>query len=255
MTHSVVGVRDRLHHDWHKDLTPVQLAAYIRYQFVYLNEHVIDWDAPAHKYNRRAWREGDQKTRDGSRRSSTWYEVLRKISQTESTTGQPVFPGIWVHAHFSPVAEKKLNQWAGLTDMRPSVLHADMAPYIYAKYLELGPEIISQNYELAVDTLQLRLQATASFEALPAFRDRRLTLDDRMAYVLCDEAYVTATPFFRYLLAAKHDCSLAQARYLYPAAVHYEANQTLYDSFGWDIPEDLARTVTQIRQHWSTYCG
>lgn len=260
MTHSVVGVQDLLQHDWHTNLTPTQFAAYIRYHFVYLNENVIDWDSPAHKYHRRAWREGDQKTRDGSRRSSTWHEVARKIAATSAATGQLVYPGIWVHAHFSPAAGKRLNKCSGLSEIKPAVLYADSAPHIYSQYVQHAPALISHNFTLAAATAQLRLQSVEAITQLPTFRQAPLGREDKLAYALCDETYVTAPPFFRYALAVKFGCPSAAAMYLWPAAIHYEANQPLYDAAEvaaadqWYISKELTDTVAEIRAHWSNYC-
>jgi hypothetical protein len=185
---------------------------------------------------------------------------LRKIAATSAAVGQPVYPGIWVHAHFSPAAGKRLNKFSGLAEIKPSALYSDAAPHIYSQYVQQAPEIISHNFTLAAATAQLRLQAVESLTQLPVFQQLPLGHEDKLAYALCDETYVTASPFFRHTLAVKFGCTTAAEMYLRPAAIHYEANQPLYDAAEiaaadqWHISKELIDVVAEIRAHWSNYC-
>lgn len=249
MTLSVVGEQTKiLQPDWYKDLTDEQLAAYIRYQFIYLNENALDWDSPAHSRVRKRWDGG--KHHNGQDYSSTWHEVIRHMRRTNL---EQVYPGLWVHAHFSPAAEAKLNASSGLPEIRPASLHSPgRSQAIYSKYLQIGPQILQHRYELAVDTIKLRFQAIESLSLSDA---------DKLAYILCDETHVTATPFFRFVFADRYDCDTALEMYLWEAAIHYEANQPLYDLAAaksentWWLTDSLRAAVSEIREHWRQYRG
>lgn len=247
MTPSVVGEQTKiLRHDWYRELDHKQLAAYIRYQFVYLSENVIDWDSTAHSETRHVWDGG--KSRDGRNYKSTWAEIIRRVTAAP----QPVYPGMWVHAHFSPAAEPKLNYASGLPEITPRSLYSARSPHIYTNYVKLGPSILLHKFELALDTIKLRLQATSRLKLSDA---------DHLMYVLCDETHVTASPFFRHVFAVRHDCETALEMYLWAAAIDYEANQPLYDSTAtlsgneqW-ITDPLIAAVIKIREHWRQYRG
>lgn len=248
MTLSEVGVPQEekiLQYNWHVKLTADQLAAYVRYQFIRLNENVSDWDAYAHSRRRVVW--DGTKNRIGMPNASVWHRIVDAIKKAEA------YPGMWVQAHFSPAAERQLNVASGLSELRPSMLHTGRSSYVYNKYTEIGPELVLHAYELAMDTIKLRMQSTASLNFNSA---------DRMTYVLCDEAYVTASPFFRYAVAAKYNCETAMDMYLWRAAIDYEANQPLYDYVvadsqknSWWLPDKLKTTAGRIRAHWRDYCG
>lgn len=251
MTLSVVGEQTRiLQSDWYKELTQEQLAAYIRYQFIYLNENAIDWDSSAHSRVRHVWDGG--KSRDGRAYSSTWRECIRAIERAESSTLAAIYPGMWVHAHFSPAAEAKLTNSSALPDIRPQTLHSARSPAIYSKYINIGPQLIAHKYELAADTLKLRMQSVSKLNISDA---------DKIAYALCDETYVTASPFFRHAFAVRYNCDDALELYLWEAAIQYEANQPLYDAVmratenSWWLTEALQAAVFDIRMHWRQYCG
>lgn len=247
MTPSVVGEQTRiLQHDWYRELDQKQLAAYVRYHFIHLSENVIDWDSPTHSRTRHVWDGG--KSRDGKNHKSTWAEITNRIGAAP----QPVYPGMWVYAHFSPAAEPKLNNVAGLPEIKPASLYSARSPYIYTNYVKLGSAILLHKFELAVDTIKLRLRATGRLNLSDA---------DRLTYVLCDETHVTASPFFRHVFAVEHDCDTALEMYLWAAAIEYEANQPLYDSTAaasgnerW-ITEPLIAAVIKIREHWRQYRG
>lgn len=251
MTLSAVGEQTKiLRHDWYKELTKDQLAAYIRYQFIYLHDNVVDWDSPTHSRVRRVWDGG--KNHDGRNYSSTWHEVVRALSRNCIPVEAVAHPGVWVHAHFSPAVDAKLNAAAGLPEITPRTLHSSRSPSIYSKYLQIGPQILAHKFRLAESTLKLRLKAV---ESLP------WTAAERFAYVLCDETYVTASPFFRCAFASRTDCDVALEMYLWEAAINYEANQPLYDFVAqetnntWWVTDALIAAVVEIREHWRNYCG
>jgi len=88
--------------------------------------------------------------------------------------------------------------------------------------------------------------------------------DDQNLYVLCDESYVSASPFFRHAFAALGNCDRAVERYLWFAAIEYEAQQRAYDcaidrvkdqNYDWWITDTLRAAVREIRQHWRNYHG
>jgi hypothetical protein len=248
MTLSEVGAmpaEEILQYNWHASLTADQLAAYVRYQFIRLNENVSDWDARAHSRRRRVW--DGTKDHSGVPHISVWHKIVDQIKKAAA------HPGMWVQAHFSPAAERQLNVASGLSDLQPRMLHSGRSAYVYHKYTEIGPKLILHASELAADTIKLRIQSTAGINFSPA---------DRMAYVLCDEAYVTASPFFRCAVAARYNCETAMNMYLWRAAVDYEANQPLYDyviadsqASGWWLHNALKTTTNKIRTHWRAYCG
>ena len=100
MTLNVVGeiASDALlQPDWHKNLNDTQLAAYIRYQFIWRKENVLDWDSPAHSRRRQNWDGG--KNSFGVNFTSRWAEARKIIRDHDA------HPGMWVHAQFSPAAD------------------------------------------------------------------------------------------------------------------------------------------------------
>jgi hypothetical protein len=234
------------HPDWYKRLTETQLAAYIRYQFVYLSEHVLDWDDPAHTRKRSHWDGGTDLY--GVRRSNIWAQVAREVMR------QGAVPGIWVHAQFSPAADLKLIPGRMvLPEITPQHLLSKDAAGIYVKYHQQLPDILKHEYQMAGETLARRLKV---LQALP------LSPEERQLYALCDESYVTAPPFFRHAFATLSDCPSAVEQYLPVALLQYEANQQLYDATvaeikdsEWLISPDLKKAVIEFRQHWEAYHG
>jgi hypothetical protein len=252
MNQPEVGEKDRtavesplLAHDWYKNLSDKQLLAYIRYQYIYLKDNAIDWDAPQQIRHRPMYDGG--KDNYGVRRTSVWGEIRKHTQMYDA------IPGMWVHAHFSPAAELKLNPMtSGLPDIRPSFLHSGRSPVIYQRYAAMLPETLAYQYDIAGRTISDRFLTTASLGMAQA--DQRL-------YVLCDESYVSASPFFRHAFAAAGACDDAIEMYLWPAAIDYEVNQTAYDTLivenneDWWITDNLKAAVIEIRQHWENYNG
>lgn len=232
--------------DWYTRLSPDQLAAYIRYQYIWQRENAVDWDSRAQKHRRPAWDGG--KDLYGVRRTSTWGEIAKRVLEAGAD------PGLWVHAHFSPVADMRLSPAAAavIPEIKPSTLHSRVSPQIYVKYIEHLPDMIWRQYELAGKTIENRFKTSASIGLSP---------EDQQLYVLCDESYVTASPFFRHAFAASARCDEAIEQYLWLAALDYEVHQRAYDQVlaarmqgeTWWITEELKAAVKEIRQHWEDY--
>jgi hypothetical protein len=248
MTHSEVGVMldsPLLQADWHTRLSDPRLAAYVRYQFIWQKENVWDWDTSAHARARKSWDGGVDNY--GTKYSSRWMEAVRVIR------GVRAQPGMWVHAQFSPVAERILNPaTSSLPEIHPSALYSRRAQSIYERYVGLAPADIRSNFELAGKTITARMSSS---------RDLGLTPAEQELYVLCDESYVTAPPFFRHAFAAAAQCQEAVETYLWLAALDYEVHQTAYDAVieetqeTWWITEPLLLAVASIRGHWENYRG
>lgn len=253
MTHSAVGEisnptsttnNSSLAGDWYKRLTPAQLAAYVRFQFIYLNERAADWDSSAHARRRPAWDGG--KDSYGVKHSSVWAKAIRAIVAANA------HPGIWVYAHFR-TAQRPLDVHTRVPEARPAMLYSASSSDIYENYRNTAVATIQKQYELAAETLKMRFASTAAYG---------LSKEDQTLYVLGDESYVTATPFFRHAFAALAHCDRAIERYLWFAALEYDALQPLYDramlkdsELAWWTANDLPAAVCAIRQHWSTYNG
>jgi hypothetical protein len=234
-----------LNPDWHKRLTEDQLAAYVRYQFINVSENSVHWDAAAHARKRPHWDGGTDLY--GVRRSNIWAQIAR------DTRKYGAEPGMWVHAHFSPAAELKLNpNTLSLPEIKPTNLQSKQSPQIYMKYRADLPTMIEHKFDLAGRTISMRFNTTASLG---------LSKEDQTLYVLCDETYVTASPFFRHAFAAAANCEDAVAQYLFSAAVDYDVHQCVYDSLiaqtgeRWWLTDTLKQLVVDIRQHWEGFYG
>jgi hypothetical protein len=235
---------DLLSDDWYQFLTSTQKIAYIRYQYISLNECVHDWDARAHVKRRPAWDGG--KDNYGVKHTPVWGKILRAAETAHAHLG------LWVHAHFSALATERIttgNQ--RLTEMRPATLYSAKSAEIYRDYVAHMPRIIKDRFHVAAETLKLRIATTAIYKMPVAAQE---------LYVLCDESYVTATPFFRNAFAARSNCEKAVERYLWKAALDYEAQQRSYDAvmaahpeYSWWTENDIKRGVVEIRQHWRNY--
>ena len=255
MTPSVVGEQNNvLDRNWFLSLSDLQLAAYIRYQYLSLSDNVIDWDSAPHTRYNKKWdgTRSNSRASESGRNTSVWCEIIRRIRATETATGSVVSPAIWVHAHFSPLADRRLNEYRSLPEIRPRSLHQPHSAQLYSSYVSSGPALLVNKYDLATDTIKLRLNGAAH---LP------LSDVDKLAYVLGDESYVTATPFFRHAYAAKFGCISAVESYLWAAAIDFEANQFIYERAAqavdgsWWFTEPLLAAVGEIRTHWRCYCG
>lgn len=227
--------------NWHLSLEKHQLAEYIRYQYIRYSDNEWDWDAPAHYRRRANWDGG--KDRFGVKHSSIWNKIADLVRDERA------HPGMWVSAHFSDIGRNQLiAQTHTLPEVRPTTLKTSQSTATYAKYCERYPEMLRQAYQVAGDTIANRLRGTLSLKLAP---------DDQAFYVLCDEAYVSASPFFRYVFAEQLGCQRGVERYLWLAALEYEAQQALFDVALQQEPqcftETLKAALYDIRKHWREF--
>lgn len=236
---------DLLNSNWYESLSLPQLVAYIRYQFIYLNERVVDWDAPAHARRRPNYDGGKDKF--GVNHSSKWAQAARVIGKFSA------HPGMWVHSHFSPIASVALtSSTQHIPEIRPSSLYSAKSSEFYVKYCSDLPRILMQKFLLSAHTIKSRTLSVKHFN---------LSEDARNFYVVCDESYVTAPPFFRHAFAALANCERGVERYLWRAALDYEVHQAVYDNLietnetdiSWWVTDNLRAAVCEIRRHWGAY--
>ena len=227
--------------NWHKLLDKTQLAAYIRYQYIRYYENEWDWDAPQHSRRRANWDGG--KDRFGVRHTSVWNKIADLILAEDAD------PGIWVAAHFSDLGRNLvISQTHSLPEIRPTSLRSSQSPALYAKYCAQYPKMLQQAYQVAGATIANRVRGTLSLKMDP---------DDQAFYVLCDEGYVSASPFFRYVFSEQLGCQRGVERYLWLAALEYEAQQRLFDVALRQEPECFTETLKaalyEIRKHWRDF--
>jgi hypothetical protein len=233
--------RNELAPDWHVSLSDYQLAAYIRYQFIRHHDREWDWDAPAHNRRRKHWDGGADSF--GVNYKSAWARILKQARDYSAD------PGLWVQAHFSPVAYKRaIAETHSIPEIRPNNLCSAKSSEIYAEYCAALGKILQTQLNVAGETIANRFRGTSNLGLSP---------DDQAFYVLCDENYVSASPFFRHAFAAQLGCMRGVERYLWPAAIDYEAQQRAYDAAlrneRWCITEPLSAAVKDIRTHWRRF--
>jgi hypothetical protein len=226
---------------WYRSLSDRQLAAYIRYQFVRYYENESDWDTPAHSRRRNHWDGGKDKY--GVRHSAVWPKIVQTVRELRAD------PGVFVAAHFSGVgAAAQAASTNSVPDIRPTHLRSAKSPGIYQRYVEQAVGMFATNCDVAGGTIANRMRGTTNLG---------LNQEDQLYYVLCDEGYVSATPFFRQAFAARMGCDRAVERYLWHAALDYEAQQRLYDlalqKELWCMTAPLLAAVVEIRTHWMEY--
>jgi hypothetical protein len=230
--------------EWFQNLTAKQLAAYVRYLFIYLQEGVADWNSSAHSEPRPHWDGG--KTTDGVKHKSIWDKVIRGIRQIGA------HPGLWVSAHFSSsVYAVRIAQGKGVIEGRPELLCSSISPDVYENYLAHFDDTFAQRFAAAQASITTRFNITKAIGLPP---------DDHFFVVICDKTHVNASPFLRHGFAAESNCQRAVNRYLPFAALEYEIKQPLYDRFiaanpeyGWLVPPHLKQAVKELRQHWRRY--
>ena len=227
--------------DWHNTLTDTQLQAYIRYQYLRHYNNAWDWDDPIHAKRRPSWDGG--KDRFGVKHTAVWGRIARAVRNRKAD------PGLWVAAHFSPVSYVKLTETTReIPDIRPGMLAASDAALVYDRYLSYIPKMMLNGVRVAGTTIAHRLRGTAALE---------LSKADQLFFVLCDEAYVSANDFYRHAFAAQLGCDRAVERYLWCAALDYEAQQRVYDLVlkdeSWCFTEALVAAVDAIREHWRQF--
>lgn len=238
---------DSLQSSWHsRTLTPAQIAAYIRYLFIYLQEGVADWDSPEHTNPRRHWDGG--RTPDGTRHKNIWQAILQKNIQPAGA-----HPGVWVAAHFSPVARAvRTAKGKGTIYGLPSMLAGgEYSKDVYDTYIHYFPDTLTDRLASALASFRSRFEITKALN---------LPDDDHFLLVICDKSYVNATPLIRYAMAAERGCKRAARKHITGAALAYEINQPLYDAYvaarpehAWLIPQSLKNAVVKIREYWRQY--
>lgn len=229
--------------DWHKSLNANQLEAYIRYQFIRCNIDEYDWDEPPHQRRNVYWDGGKDKF--GVQRNSAWKKTAGLIRDLEAD------PGAFVCAHFSGTSyEQQIARTQVMPTVRPASLAAAEAAGIYARYCGNFAKIAVTACDVAGGTIANRLRGTMPLKMTP---------DDQAFYVLCDAGYVSASDFFRHAFAARMNSVRGVERYLWRAAIDYEAQQRLYDAAlaqeQWCFTELLRGAVIEIRKHWMEYAG
>lgn len=236
---AAVLVETDLTPNWHLQLDKHQLVAYLRYQFVRYYENEWDWDAPVHNRKRVAWDGG----RDayGVRRTAVWGKIADIVRDMKAD------PGLWVAAHFSGVQyAKQVAQTHTVPDMRPSRLYSAQSPSIYEEYIQALPKMLQTAFNVAGATIANRIRGTQTLNMSP---------EDQVFYVLCDEGYVSASPFFRHAFAHQLESPRGIERYLWHAAIDYEAQQRIYDTAvePWCITDALRAATLEIRKHWREF--
>jgi hypothetical protein len=242
MTLSVVGethngLNPILTPDWFRLLQPNQLAAYIRYSYIWRQKGTTQLDKPEQTKRVPRWDGGEDSF--GCKFTPVWPRIVKMITACDAD------PGAWVAAHFSPVAVSKyvsIRESFEVRDISPTQLCSKNSEQIYQEYCEFMPGFIQQNYETAGRTINLRLKSLAKFN---------LSKTDQYACVICDEGYVTAPPFFRHGFADLFQARDAAEKFLWPAAFEYESNQRLYSRVvEWCITKPLLSAVEEIRMYW-----
>lgn len=230
---------DLIDPDWHKVLNDRQLGQYIRYHYIRLREGVINWENDAQTRTRKKWDGG--KDGYGVKHSSIWPKIVAEIRNKKA------HPGAWVCAHFSPWGAKRLSlSPSKAPDLRPLNLARTASYDIYREYCDNIREYIAGEYSMAGVTMARRYKVISA----AGFSET-----DKALYIVCDESYVTATPFFRHAFAAKFGAQTGIEKYLWLAAVDYEPKQQFYDSCvaDWCVTAQLKEAVLEIRQYWTEY--
>lgn len=223
--------------DWHKQLDSKQLAAYIRHAYVWRQYGPTSFNSAEQFKPVKRWDGGTDAF--GCNFTPVWPRIAKMIKAAEAD------PGLWVAAHFSPVSQKKhttTNSSFEVRDVAPTQLCGKNSQNIYDTYCAIAPQVIQQEYETAGRSINLRLKSLSRIG---------LSKADQYACAICDEGYVTASPFFRHGFAALFQAENAVVKYLPAAALEYEAQQRLYINVpDWCITEQLIQAVNAIRTHW-----
>lgn len=229
---------------WHEALSLDQLAAYIRYCFIRLQENAYDWDSPPHTRPRPHWDGG--RTPDGVRHKPIWVKIARAVRAVEAN------PGVWLAAHFSASAYAvRASANKGTISNRPELLASELSRDIYAQYIYYFDAEFFDRFERARVSLGSRFNITASLG---------LSYDDHFYLAVCDKTHVNAAPFFRHAFSHEAECARGVARYIVPAALDYELQQPLYDmllaqnpEYAWVVSDKMREKVFKFRTHWRDY--
>lgn len=233
-----------LAHDWYRDLSDQQLAAYVRYLFIYFREGTIDWDSSAHADRRPHWDGGTDKF--GTKHKSVWSKIVAAIRSHNA------IPGVWVAAHFSSALHAvRVATGKNIINGKPEILGSDISPRVYREYIENFDAQLQQQYASAEASISTRYTITDAFN---------LPEDDHVLLVLGDTSHVNAPPFLRHAFADELNCQRAVNKFVWPAAIDYETKQPLYDKFiegnsqfDWFVSSNLKKFVANIRKHWRRY--
>lgn len=230
--------------DWYRHLSDEQLAAYVRYLFIYFREGTIDWDSKAHTDRRPNWDGGVD--RYGTKHKSVWRKIVNAIQANDAV------PGLWVAAHFSAALHAvRVATGKNVINGKPEILYSDISPLVYRSYKENFDAQLQQQYASAETSISTRYTITEAF-SLPE--------DDHVLVVLSDTSHVNAPPFLRYAFADELKCQRAANKFIWQAALDYETKQPLYDKFiadnphfDWFVSANLKKFVAYIRKHWRRY--
>lgn len=235
---------DTLDPEWYRQLNDEQLAAYIRYLFIYHCEGTIDWDSPAHSIRRPYWDGG--KDAHGTKFKSVWTKIIPVVKAHNAN------PGTWVAAHFSAALHSvRIATGKNVINGKPEILASSISPEVYAEYIRTFDTQLQHQYASAEASISTRYTITEAFN---------LPEDDQVLLVLCDKSHVNAPPFLRHAFADELKCARAINKFIWPAAVEYETKQALYDKFieshpdlDWFVSPNLKKFVADIRKHWRRY--
>lgn len=231
--------------DWHKALSEKQLMAYVRHSYIWRQSGSTDLAGREQTKQIPKWDGGQDAY--GVKFTPVWPKIVRMIRAVDAD------PGIWIAAHFSPIATRKYVTNIGsfeIPDVTPTNLCGKLSETIYHEYCSDFPKITIDGYNAAGRSIALRLRS---------LKKLNISDDDRHFCVICDEGYVAATPIVRQGFANAFNLPQGIERYLWPAALEYESKQALYDRIipafipGWLLSAQLLETVKTIRAHWRRY--
>lgn len=231
--------------DWHKALSEKQLMAYVRHSYIWRQSGSTDLESREQVKKVPRWDGGQDAY--GVKFTPVWPKIARMIRAVDAD------PGIWIAAHFSPIATRKYVTYGGsfeVPDVTPTNLCGKLSETIYNEYCSAFPKTVIDGYNTAGRSIALRLRS---------LQKMNIPEDDKHFCVVCDEGYVTAAPIVRQGFANAFKLPQAIERYLWPAALEYEAKQRLYDRVipdfipAWLVSDQLLETVKTIRAHWRRY--
>ena len=226
-----------LSQDWYKELSPPQLLGYIRHAYIWRSTGTTNLSSPEQAKKNVRWDGGEDSF--GCKFTPVWPRILKMITSYDAE------PGIWVAAHFSPLATVISGDGNGSFEMReisPTHLCSKTSVKLYHDYCNFLPKAIADNCDTAMRSVVLRIK---SLSRLP------LTRSAQYECAVCDESHVTAAPFFRHAIALQAEAHDAANKYLWPAAFEYEAQQRLYGNVPpWCHTKELLNAVLTIRTHW-----
>ena len=141
---------------------------------------------------------------------------------------------------------KQVAMTHSVPEIRPVSLRSSQSLRTYTDYIAALPKMLKHGFDVAGSTIANRIRGTQNLN---------MSTDDQVFYVLCDEGYVSASAFFRHAFAAQLENQRGVERYLWLAALDYEAQQRVYDAAvePWCITDALRAAVLEIRKHWREF--